>query len=379
LRFLGLSLLQNRYPALHGLRFVAIVSVLQVHVTVTLHGFKLMPNGDLAALSQSVWFGMDLFFVLSGFLIGSMLLHQGGTGMGRFWLRRAFRTFPLYYFVLTALVLRAERRTWSTTSLLGEYFYLTNYMDRPREVMMSWGWSLCVEEHFYLLVPFLVFGLLRLRSARTQLFALLGLWSLGLGSRLLVIALHGPFTAYSLATSLYVPTHTRFDTLVAGLVLAHLCHHHDAALRALFARRAVRVGAWAVVALCLSYLLLPAALRPDVRIWSALAWGTVTSVMWVSLVLLLLFHEGALSRFLGKRPFLWAATLGYGVYLVHIPLMVWVVTPVAARLLIRQRWSLVPTWWASLGLLVAVSLAVAYVLHLVVEKPMLALRDRVAP
>lgn len=89
----GLSLLQNRYPALHGLRFVAIVSVLQVHVTVTLHGFKLMQNGELAGLSQSVWFGMDLFFVLSGFLIGSMLLHQGGTGMGRFWLRRAFRTF----------------------------------------------------------------------------------------------------------------------------------------------------------------------------------------------------------------------------------------------------------------------------------------------
>lgn len=378
MRLFGLSLLQNRYPALHGLRFVAIVSVLQVHVTVTLHGFRLLREGELSALSQSIWFGMDLFFVLSGFLIGSMLLHQQGKGMGRFWLRRAFRTFPLYYFVLTALVLRAERRTWTTTSLLGEYLYLTNYMDRPREVMMSWGWSLCVEEHFYLLVPFLVFGLLRLRP-RAQLGVLFALWLAGLGSRFLVIALHGPFTSYTLATSLYVPTHTRFDTLVAGLLLAHLCHHHEGRLRATFARRGPRVAAWLTVVACLGYLLSPPSLRPDVRVWSAFAWGTVTSIMWVALVLVLLFHDGPLSRFLGQRPFLWAATLGYGVYLVHIPLMVWVVTPVAARLLRGQHWSLGATWWASLGLLVVVSLAAAYVLHLLVEKPMLALRDRLAP
>ncbi len=382
MRLFGLALLQNRYPALHGLRFLAIVSVLQVHVTVTLDKLRMLRHPGILALSQAVWFGMDLFFVLSGFLIGSMLLHQAGAGIGRFWLRRAFRTFPLYYVVLTGLVIQAERPIWTTRSLVSEYLYFSNYggLAQHKHLLMAWAWSLCVEEHFYLVAPILVLALGRLRSPNARLVMLGLLWASALVVRFGVLLAHqGPWAHHGMLVEIYVPTHTRFDTLVAGVILAHLVHHHAEALRAFFGRRAARVGAWIVVFVCLLFVLAPPKHGFEVGVWSVLAWGTVTSVMYVTLVLLLLFHEGRLSRFLSARPFLYAATIGYGVYLVHIPLMVWVVAPQSARMLHVWQWGIGAVWWSSLGLLLVVSLAVAYGLHLLVEKPMLALRDRWVP
>ena len=109
-RFASLELLDNRYPALHGLRVLAILSVVQHHVTWILGSeHRMVMKADLVALSLAVFFGMDLFFILSGFLIGSILFHSidvaGTPQLGRFYLRRMFRTFPPYWIVLTFLAL----------------------------------------------------------------------------------------------------------------------------------------------------------------------------------------------------------------------------------------------------------------------------------
>jgi hypothetical protein len=98
-KFLALELLDNRYASLHGLRTVAVVSVIQFHVSWIFAGEHKMPlDPDWAASSFAVFFGMDLFFVLSGFLIGSILLHSlqtaGSQQLRRFYIRRIFRTFP---------------------------------------------------------------------------------------------------------------------------------------------------------------------------------------------------------------------------------------------------------------------------------------------
>src|SRR5438270_1220049 len=98
-RFFSLELLDNRYPELHGLRVLAVLSVVQFHVTWVFAGEQYLPlDGGFVAASLSIFFGMDLFFVLSGFLIGSILLRSlevdGSQQLGRFYLRRALRTFP---------------------------------------------------------------------------------------------------------------------------------------------------------------------------------------------------------------------------------------------------------------------------------------------
>jgi peptidoglycan/LPS O-acetylase OafA/YrhL len=99
--FFALVPLANRFPALHGIRFLAIVLVVQVHVTNAFFLGQIPMSTESILLSQSVFFGMDLFFILSGFLIGSMLLYSLEQNqrqqVWRFYLRRTFRIFPLYY------------------------------------------------------------------------------------------------------------------------------------------------------------------------------------------------------------------------------------------------------------------------------------------
>jgi peptidoglycan/LPS O-acetylase OafA/YrhL len=94
----GLDLLDNRFAALHGLRVFAIVSVVQYHVTWVLDEERVKLDKDFIDASLRLFFGMDLFFVLSGFLIGSILLRSldttGTLDVWRFYLRRIFRTFP---------------------------------------------------------------------------------------------------------------------------------------------------------------------------------------------------------------------------------------------------------------------------------------------
>jgi peptidoglycan/LPS O-acetylase OafA/YrhL len=379
----SLSLLSNRYPALHGLRALAIVSVLQVHVTVVLHRIRVVPMGPLFVYSSSVWFGMDLFFVLSGFLIGAMLLGEGARGwrgIGRFYARRSFRIIPLYYLVLTVLW-RLEKPEVPLRAVIPEYLYLAPYTRVDiGNVVMPYAWSLCVEEHFYLTVPLLVAVLHRLRSHRARLAALGLLWLSGLAVR------HGlfwfwniPWDSLTMFRFIYVMTHGRYDTLVAGVALAYLAHHFEPQLRALFARPVARAISYAIALLCLRSLIPPSPVLPRSH-WNLFAWGTVTSVMYACVILPLLHGpaDGWLPRFLGARVWLPIATLGYGVYLVHIPLMEHVVKLAAAGFFFAA-WPLWKLWSMSLLLLCLLSWALAYVLHVLVEKPALWLRDRWAP
>jgi peptidoglycan/LPS O-acetylase OafA/YrhL len=384
-RLASLSLLANRYPALHGLRVLAIVAVVQIHVTKTLVGAGVAPSPWLADASKRVYFGMDLFFVLSGFLIGAALLHameseRSVGAFGRFYVRRALRTFPLYYAVLAALVLLTSPSEAQRASLPAEFLYVSNYgaYGHARRIM-PWAWSLCVEEHFYLLAPLLLLLLSRLETHRARLSLLGGLWLAGLGVRLAVILGHGgPWARGELLSTVYVQSHTRFDLLVAGIALAYLQRHFAPRLRALAARPAVRAACLALSALAFAALAVPAMGIAGRQISAAFTWGTISSVAYAPLILLALNTAGPSVRLLGRPIFLRAATLGYGVYLVHLPVLKALVVP-AARAAARAGLDADLTWVLGLGGGLALSFAVAYALHLIVEKPVLALRDRVAP
>ena len=116
-------------------------------------------------------------------------------------------------------------------------------------------------------------------------------------------------------------------------------------------------------------------LEPFLRV---LGWGTITSIMYVPLVLIMINGRDLAHRFLGLPIFRRVATLGYGIYLVHIPVCIPLV-PLARFAIYDLHLSTTLVWALILALLVFGSIAVSYVLHLIVERPMLALRDRVAP
>ena len=383
-RFFALDLLDNRYPALHGLRVLAILTVVQYHVTWIFWGEQGIPlDRGFVDGSLTIFFGMDLFFLLSGFLIGSILLRSlqksGTQDLRRFYLRRVLRTFPSYYVVLTVLALAFALTPGQREHLPYEYLYLTNFMplNRPN-VIMFWGWSLALEEQFYLTVPALFFVLHRLRSERARLGLLGLLWLAALVVRLVIFFRHRPWDDFVLYGAVYFRTYTRFDTLIAGILLAFVHQRHGDALGRWLSRPLHRATLALPALACLWLLVRPAMFgAANVQLVHIFTWGSVTTIMYLCALPLLLHGDGWIHRALSAPLFRRAATLGYGVYLVHIPIIDHVMVP-AAKALAARHVSLVAIWPLALTATMAISFAIAYAMHVLIEKPSLRLRERLA-
>lgn len=388
--FWALSELANHFPALHGVRVLGILSVIQFHVTVALAEARLLKDVNFATFSTSVFFGMDLFFILSGFLIGTMLLYEP-TGKAaaagesprkknsilRFYARRSFRIFPLYYVTLLALVVLFPLTAAQKATLPYELVYLTNYrwLQRDTAVMM-WGWSLAVEEHFYLAVPILLAGLRGLKTHRAKL-SLLGVFFVSALIVRLVIYFRrdGEWTHLTSLHAMYIPTHARYDVLITGVFLAYVQKHFGADIKERLLAPKTRRAFFLAGLLAMAFLLFPYP-KSAHFFTRVFAWGTVTSLMYVPWLLLLLNSDGRAQRWLSQASFLRWATLGYGIYLVHIPLCEELLVPLAKVLVEKVGLTMFVVWPLSVWILFLMSAAVAYALHLLVEKPALALRDR---
>ncbi len=382
--FFALEPLDNRFPMLHGLRVFGILSVVQFHVTGVFAAEPgIVVDGDFRSTSLAVFFGMDLFFVLSGFLIGAILLRalelHGTQNLRRFYVRRIFRTFPSYYIVLAFLALVTKLTVDQKTHLPHEVCFLTNFLPLGRTtVVMMWGWSLALEEQFYLTVPLLFYVLWKLPSDRARLGALGLLWASALLIRLVIYYRFAPWNDLALSRALYFKTYTRFDTLVCGIALAFVHLRHGKKI-ASFLEDPLHRGLLSMTALSGLWILL----RPDLfgpehaQLMHVFAWGTVTSIMYFTGLLVLLNGTGIVVRLLSLSIFRRVATLGYGIYLVHIPILDFAIVPIAKGLE-RRAVPMFVIWPLSLALLMALSILVAYALHVLVEKPTLRVRERIA-
>ena len=206
--------MSKRYAWLDVLRATAVLGVVAFHVV------QMSPLGGtrLAQVTQYGAFGVDLFFVLSGWLIGSLLWNEltmhDNVHLMTFWARRALRTVPPY---LVAVLLswgavayaRQEPFDW------GYLFFLQNYYQRIPFFLVSW--SLCIEEHFYAVAP--IVAALLLRSA-----GLHGLW---LGALLLMalspLARGLEYKEVSDFGYSVTATHLRLDGLVVGFFGSYFC------------------------------------------------------------------------------------------------------------------------------------------------------------
>jgi peptidoglycan/LPS O-acetylase OafA/YrhL len=157
---------QRTIPSLDGVRAISIVFVLVAHLT----GTRNFP-GDLSSLSKLGEFGVRVFFVISGYLITSILLAElrrnAKISLPRFYFRRTFRLFPAaYFFILVVAVLAATHRVHlEPRDLAFAITYTMNYHD-SRAWSVGHLWSLAVEEQFYLLWPLTLRTLGQLGSVR---------------------------------------------------------------------------------------------------------------------------------------------------------------------------------------------------------------------
>ncbi|MCC7249284.1 MAG: acyltransferase [Lysobacter sp.] len=351
-------------PGLDLLRAIAVVW------TMLFHSFLVGGLGaDWQWAQRYGWMGVDLFFVLSGFLIGSQVLAPLARGerfsFGGFYLRRAFRILPAFWAVLAVYLLWPDfaeapgMEPWWKFA----FFFVNVSIDYGRSAAFSHAWSLCVEEHFYLLFPMLALGFVRLRS-RVALVAFCV--ALVLGGIALRTSLWLHFDALApdrnwFVEDIYYPTWNRLDGLLAGVALAVLKTYRPA----LWAR----LGARANLAL-LSGL---AGMALAFWLFRERAGLLGNSIGWpvLSFALALLVFAGAQTNsWIGRRALPgagWLASVSYSLYLVHKPLYGLVEMHLGDALDGRGYIAFL-TYGAA-------SLLAAVVLHYAVEKPGLRLRD----
>jgi len=317
-------------PALDGLRGVAVLLVVLYHTSVlvnpstekltTVHGL-----GWLNAFARGGFLGVDVFFVLSGFLITSLLLghlaRTGTIGFRRFYRRRALRLLPALVVLLIAHLVyscfatnpamgaipasRAIPLRQELNTIAAALAYVFNYVVsfHPNSVAFSdlgHLWSLSVEEQFYLLWPALLALVLRWRADMVPRVIWLGI-AVVMADRLLLFP--DPHV------DLYVRTDARADSLLIGALLAWLWAHGTLP-------KLPRAAPWCATGLIVFFI-------ATSRILSASLYnGGFTLFAGAVAVVILAVVDSGWGSTLRARPIRAVGRVSYGLYLWHVPIFV---------------------------------------------------------
>ena len=341
-------------PALDGLRGLAILLVLLSH----------MPNLGL----NGGFYGVDLFFVLSGFLITSLLLEEwratGAISLKAFYARRALRLLPALVVVLAVAIAlsawkdspaeAAAMRKTALITLLYSANWFKAFRALPSEVL-SPAWSLSIEEQFYLLWPLLLVTLLRLGASRRVTAGIV--IALLLGAAAARAALWRPDEAG--VQRVFFGTDTHADGLLCG-VLGALLMSWGEGPQAPGMLRAVNWSAHLFLGFLVTFL----------KGWPfdrwLLQWGYLPMNLASAVLVICLVTSPwpGLRVMFQFAPLVWTGRVSYGIYLWHI-----VVFWMLGRLGLDLGWGY---WPAAVGL----TFALAAVSYAVVERPLLRLKRR---
>jgi peptidoglycan/LPS O-acetylase OafA/YrhL len=356
---------RGQMPALDGLRATAVLLVICSHYVVFWRRELGWPVPAAASLPifHWGWVGVDLFFVLSGFLIGRQLWQErertGTVRFTRFILRRGFRIWPLYFVMMAFYLLVGPVRPneW-------DFAFLSNYGNGA----FNRGWSLSTEEQFYIIVPILLlatpwvqrlarYGWVLLAAVVGETIARWVTWR--------SLTAQG-FDAVAIGDMMYYPFHLHGSALVFGLGIALVATRRPK----LFAPQP---GAFsrAGLAIFIAASTVGIALRNANKfVFAFLALALIFS----SLTLWLLWDRSIVTRPASWRILYPISRLSYGMYLNHF----FVLPGATAWGIVALRDAGLPTLAVFFGGLVwgtLVSAAVAFVTFVLVEHPFLALRE----
>jgi len=311
-------------PAVDGLRGIAILLVLWYHAPFV---FRHLPQfadqhniwaslGPFWVMSLGGWIGVDLFFVVSGFLITLILLRVRSMSgsLIAFWKRRALRILPLaglYLAALGVLVTLGDPlhilpnfNGWAWYAFYLGNIHIALYGWQPLAVMILW--SLAIEEQFYLVWPCLV----RMYNARHVLVSSIGLICLTPLIRACIFA-----TADYPAT--YVFTLCRLDALACGAVIAVLYSSTDSQSMLIESCKRLRIPALAMIVITLLVPFSPS--FPQTRPWLFTVFGySLLAVSFAVLLAASLGTEGPIKRLLTSRLLTFLGKRCYGLYLWHV-------------------------------------------------------------
>jgi peptidoglycan/LPS O-acetylase OafA/YrhL len=344
--------MKQAIPGLDGIRAIALLLVFFSH-----SGLENYVPGGL---------GVTLFFVLSGYLITTLLrseqLRDGRINLRHFYLRRLLRLSPPLLLVIAVSGVLAAigfiDGQFTTGGLLASVFYVGNYFLIQQDFHgmpdgLSVIWSLAIEEHFYLFFPPLAVLLLRLGKPRWSMGLLLGCCALVLGWRCW-LALLGASDDY-----LMMATDTRIDAILIGCAMALGCNPWLDPVPTLSRRQVLAIGVLSLGVLAGTLLF------RDVYFRGTFRYSLQALAIAPLIYLAVARHKSPLFGWLGSRALAYLGTISYTAYLAHHLILVAVV----------KHWP-EAGWAVTTATAAILTLAVAELVRRAIERPLLALRQR---
>jgi peptidoglycan/LPS O-acetylase OafA/YrhL len=334
--------LPRRNQKLDALRGIAILLVLGSHYNY------------FSVWTRIGWTGVDLFFVLSGFLISGLLFsdyqRHGTINLKRFWIRRGFKIYPPFYALIGfTVILFLFQRKPIPASIVSDLFFVQNYFPR----LWDHEWSLAVEEHFYLALPLLLILMIRLSKRKDDPFRAIPAISIILAIACLALrqraSLHGAAPRETM-----FPTHLRVDSLFAGVALGYYKHFRSDQFK-----QAPQIFLWVAGAVFLLPVFLMATAQTfmtTIFTFAFLGFGCITMAV--------------VNQMPSRNPatiiLAWIGYYSYSIYLWHAPL---------ASLFEHEFHATLITFTVYGVLCIGVGFAMAGL----VERPALNLRDKWFP
>jgi len=361
---------KERQVELDFLRGVAILSVVVCHIGLLSQRKLLSRSGQTVVdlIANTGWMGVDLFFVLSGFLISGLLFREhiqyGKIDVGRFFIRRGLKIYPAFYalIIITVISFWIRNMPIDFNHLAAECLFVQNYFTG------FWGhtWTLAIEEQFYLGLAIFLACVGRFSHNSSNPYRLMPcvfacVMTSALVSRFLTIRTE-PYPYMHT----YTYTHCRIDSLMFGVLLSYYWCYHTQRLQSF-----VETRTWLLAFLALGCFV--ALKLPRSQWWISSVGYSLIWLGWGCILLILCCnpHRSALPQSVLKS----LAPIGrysYSIYLWHAPVLWW------GEPLLRAN-GLHPGFLPCAAGYIAISLVVGILLAKIIELPVLKLRDRIFP
>lgn len=394
---------ESHYPVLDGLRALSMLMIIVIHscsLYATMHPrLSLVEVIEQSGWAAWVWNSdksVDVFFVISGFLITGILLRDmqrtGRLRLGRFYLRRFLRLSPAYWVVMAFYAVHGLQN-WE--NLWANVLYVNNFLPYEKQAM-NWTWTLAIEEQFYLLYPLVLsFLVLKTKHPIRWLWGLFGL------SFVVILAVilkdsqlrSSPLSLFAMDLAfhnryfsvLYDNFYTRYGALICGCIASAAHMLHKERLRHFFDSATGKSLALLSLTLILVVMMFPVMSRrfdawPSLTLLYQVFSRNLFSAS-VAFLALAAMENRSFARpftlFFSLRFWYPLAQLSYSMYLCHLfPIVILVKLAVHATAsqagIAADPW---PAMWTLSFVSMIVTIGIAVPIYLLVERPIMNLRE----
>jgi peptidoglycan/LPS O-acetylase OafA/YrhL len=355
-----------RLPQIDLLRAIAVLMVIGNHAAICPPETNIFLNAFTTVWNRGGWTGVDLFFVLSGFLVSGLLFDEyrksGGIDFKRFLIRRGLKIYPAFWLMLgvSLTILFASRETVYRGGFFSELLFVQNY----HSGIWEHTWSLAVEEHFYifLCLLFLIFLIVGGNRKQNSFEFIPRLFIFIAAACFALRVLTNIYFPFSYA-ALIEPTHLRIDSLFFGVFLSYLWRFRGLAENALLRKNKILIGLFGVACFVPAFVF-----ELENAHWIAVVGLNFFYLGGGCLLLAMLYSDFKLNAF--TQTLSRFGKYSYSVYLWNLPAHFWLAkyTNLAA-----ENWYLYAfCYWGA-------TLALGILTAKLIEYPILRLRDKIFP